>query len=147
MELGKLLSRQRRKKASDQVFLRGYDLHVQPAPGGCEVQAIGPAVLAALDQPVALHTIDQLAYISLGHQQGPCQILLREALTAAHFYQEIELSHAQAPPAQMVGRGTVNALKDACQTKPTQNFQGWPRRPVQDRSTDTHQFIPKLTET
>src|SRR5215213_5335112 len=96
----------------DHRLLSWDDLLEQSPSLERQEEAVGAALLAAGDQTAILELAHELAHVSLGHQKGIRELLLRHALARPHMRQHVELRDADPPRPHVLGRSTVDLLVD-----------------------------------
>ena len=115
-----LVVRERRQQVGDQRFLLRHHLLEQSLPAIGEEQAVRAALLAAGDQAILLHLVEQLRDIPLGHQQRIGQFLLRHPAGRPDLRQNVELGGVETMQAKESLRAGVDLLEHACQAQPGQ---------------------------
>ncbi len=105
------LRRQRREPLGNEVLMAWYD-RVEQLPAAIrQKDPPYPPFSPADDQTRAFHLGEQLGDVSFGNKEAVRQFLLRRTLGRADLSQDVELSQAQIPGAQLFGRRMVHLLE------------------------------------
>src|SRR5215467_12527614 len=117
-QLGLLLGRERAHELTDQRLMRWHNLMPKYLPRLREKEAIGPSLLAALQQAARLHAVQQLADVALRHKQAIRKLLLGDTLACANLREYVELGEREIPGPHLFYGGMINLVKDTREAQP-----------------------------